>query len=78
MLSIPELPSLIDGQAFFERLCLLRDLEDTGGITELRMMSQIKIWPVCQRLLALTKYELLLPPAPTPLQVGWSHRKSLG
>lgn len=32
----------MDGQALFEHLVFLCDLEDAGGITELQMTSQIK------------------------------------
>lgn len=39
-----------------KHLFFLCGLEEAGGILELQMMSQIKIWWVCQRLLELTKY----------------------
>lgn len=39
----------MDGQALFEHLVFLCDLEDAGGVTELQMTSQIKKHGRCIR-----------------------------
>ena len=48
--------TLIDGPVLSEHLLFLCGLEKAGRILESQILSQIKIWQVCQRHVELTKY----------------------